>query len=134
MTISEKIDTRGVLRELYEAFARGDIPSVLAALDPQIVWTETAGGPLAGTYTGPNAVLENVFGPLSSEWDEFGVHGDAYICDGDAAVVMGTYHGTHRSTGRRLDARFAHAWEVHDARATRFEQVTDTARWNDAQR
>jgi hypothetical protein len=82
---------------------------VLAAFDPQIVWTETAGGPFAGTYTGPNAVLENVFGPLGSEWDEFVVQPDAYVCDGDSAVVTGTYRGTYRPTGRTLDARFAHA-------------------------
>ena len=134
MTISEQTETGAVLRELYAAFARGDIPSVLAAFDPQIVWTETAGGPFAGTYTGPLAVLENVFGPLGSEWDEFSLQPDAYVCDGDTAVVTGTYRGTHRSTGRALEARFAHAWQLRDRRPARFEQITDTARWNDAQR
>jgi ketosteroid isomerase-like protein len=134
MTISEQTEIRAVLRELYAAFAQGDIPSVLAAFDPQIVWTETAGGPFAGTYTGPNSVLENVFGPLGSEWDEFAVQPDAYVCDGDAAVVTGTYRGTYRPTGRTLEARFAHAWQLRDGRAVRFEQVTDTARWNDTQR
>jgi uncharacterized protein len=134
MTISENAETRTVLRELYAAFARGDIPTVLAGFDPQIVWTETAGGPFAGTYTGPGAVLENVFGPLGSEWDEFAAEPDTYVCDGDSAVVTGTYRGTYRPTGRPLDARFAHAWQLRGGRAIGFEQITDTARWNDAQR
>ena len=134
MSISEQIETRTVLRELYAAFARGDIPAVLAGLDPQIAWTEAAGGPFAGTYTGPGAVLENVFGPLGSEWDEFAAHPDTYVCDGDTAVVTGTYHGRYRPTGRSLEARFAHSWQLLDGRVARFEQFTDTARWNDAQR
>lgn len=134
MSFSEQTQTRAVLHELYAAFARADIPSVLAGFDPQIVWTETAGGPFAGTYTGPTAVLENVFGPLGAEWDEFTVQPDAYVCDGDTAVVTGTYRGTYRPTSRTLQARFAHAWQIRDGRAARFEQITDTARWNDAQR
>jgi len=79
-------------------------------------------------------VLENVFGALGAEWDEFAVQPEAYVCDGDVAVVIGTYRGTYRPTGRALDARFAHAWQLREGRATRFEQVTDTARWNAAQR
>jgi uncharacterized protein len=134
MTTGEQTKTQAVLRELYAAFARGDVPSVLAGFDPQIVWTETAGGPFAGTYTGPHAVLENVFGPLGSEWDAFAVEPDAYVCEGETAVVLGTYRGTHRPTGRDLEARFAHAWQLRDGRVARFEQITDTARWNDAQR
>jgi uncharacterized protein len=134
MTTGEQTQTSAILHELYAAFARGDIPAVLAAFDPQIVWTETAGGPFAGTYTGPNAVLENVFGPLGSEWDGFAVQPEAYVCEGDAAVVIGSYRGTYRPTGRTLQARFAHAWELRDGRAARYEQITDTARWNDTQR
>ena len=134
MAISEQTEIRAVLRELYAAFSRADIPSVLAGLDPQIMWTETAGGPFAGTYTGPNAVLENVFGSLGSEWDDFIVQPDAYVCEGDSAIVIGTYRGTYRLTGRILEARFAHAWQLRGGRAARFEQITDTARWNDAQR
>jgi hypothetical protein len=33
-----------------------------------------------------------------------------------------------------LEARFAHAWQLRDGRAIGFEQITDTARWNQAQR
>ncbi len=133
MTTSAQTEISAVLHDLYAAFGRGDIPAVLANLDPEIAWTETAGGPFAGTYTGPNAVLENVFGPLGGEWDEFSVQPETYVCDGDTAVVLGTYRGVFRPTGRALDARFAHAWQLRDGRAARFEQITDTALWNAAQ-
>ena len=131
MTTTEH-STHAVLEGLYQAFADGDVPTVLAAFDPQIEWTEAAGGPMAGTYTGPDAVVENVFGPLATEWDGFVVGAEEYVCDGDRGVVLGTYRGRHRATGRTLEARFAHAWLLRDGRAVRFEQIADTALWGAA--
>lgn len=43
--------------KLYEAFGRGDVPAVLAALDTEIEWTEAEGFPTGGTYKGHDAVL-----------------------------------------------------------------------------
>jgi ketosteroid isomerase-like protein len=131
VTTSERTETRALLQNIYRAFAQGDISSVLAAFDPQIEWTEATGGPFAGTYTGPNAVVENVFGPLATEWEDFAVQPDDFVCSGDTGVVIGTYHGRYPTTGRTLTARFAHAWHLRDGRAVRFEQITDTVRWHD---
>ena len=33
------------LKSLYEAFGRGEIPTVLAAMHPQIEWREAEGNP-----------------------------------------------------------------------------------------
>ncbi|MFN2511471.1 MAG: nuclear transport factor 2 family protein [Pyrinomonadaceae bacterium] len=49
------------VRGLYEAFAKGDVPTVLAFLDANIAWTQAEGFPYAGTYNGPNAMLERCF-------------------------------------------------------------------------
>ncbi len=59
------------INKLYAAFASGDIPTVLAAFAPDIHWTEAEGFPYGGTYVGPDAVLQNVFMKLGSEWDGF---------------------------------------------------------------
>lgn len=50
-----------VIREMYSAFSRADVASVLAALAPQVVWIEAEGFPSAGRYTTPDAVLHKVF-------------------------------------------------------------------------
>jgi 2-(1,2-epoxy-1,2-dihydrophenyl)acetyl-CoA isomerase len=47
-------------------------------------------------------------------------------------VVTGSYRGTARSTGRRLDTGFAHTWTVVDGKVTSLVQVTDAAAWRDA--
>ena len=48
---------------LYEAFAKGDAPTVLGAMDPGIEWTEAEHGAFwpGHSFIGPEAVLEGVF-------------------------------------------------------------------------
>ena len=36
-----------LIRNLYEAFAKGDVPAVLAAMSPDIVWNEAENYPYA---------------------------------------------------------------------------------------
>ena len=34
-----------VVRSMYEAFASGDMPTVLGLLDPEVLWCEAEGSP-----------------------------------------------------------------------------------------
>jgi ketosteroid isomerase-like protein len=62
-----------VIRNIYGAFARGDVPAVLEALDAKIEWREadnflySDGNP----YVGPQAILDGVFMRLGRDWDGF---------------------------------------------------------------
>ena len=51
------------VKSLYEAFANGDVPTVLAAMDNDIEWNEAEGNPydLGHPFVGPSAVVEGVF-------------------------------------------------------------------------
>ena len=60
-----------LIRGVYDAFARGDISAVLAAFMPETEWTEAEGFPYAGTYKGPDAILQGVFMRLGTEWDRY---------------------------------------------------------------
>jgi ketosteroid isomerase-like protein len=118
--------TVDVIRNVYGALARGDVPAVLAALDPAIRWTEAEGFPYGGTYIGPDAVLEGVLTRLGTEWDGFQAIPDEFIDGGDAIVALGFYRGTYRATGRSMRAAFAHVWHVRDNKAVKFVQYVDT--------
>jgi ketosteroid isomerase-like protein len=37
-----------IIQSLYQSFASGDVPAVLAQFDGNITWTESDGFPLAG--------------------------------------------------------------------------------------
>ena len=114
------------VRGVYQAFAEGDIPTVLGLLRADVEWTEAEGFPYGGTYRGPEAVLNGVFMRLGTEWEGFAAVPDEFIDGGDAIVVLGKYSGTYKATGKSFQANFAHVWKLEDGKAIRFIQFVDT--------
>ncbi len=115
-----------LVRGVYDAFAKGDVPAVLGFLSPDVKWTEAEGFPYGGTYVGPQAVLEGVFMRLGTEWDGFAAVPGEFINGGNAVVALGQYSGTYKATGKSFRANFAHVWEVQEGKAVRFTQYVDT--------
>ena len=115
------------VRGLYEAFAKGDVPAVLAALDDNVEWTEADGFPHGGTYIGPDAVVDGVFARIGSEWDPFVADMKEFLDAGDNVVAIGRYRGTHKPTGGSLDSEAAVVWTLRDGKVIRFRQYVDTA-------
>ncbi len=117
-----------IIRGLYESFARGDVPAVLGAFHDNISWTEAEGFMYGGTYHGPNAVLENVFMKLGTEWEGFAAVPSRIVDGGDGIVAsFGTYSGKYLKTDKSISVPFAHEWEVRDGKIVKFTQYTDTA-------
>lgn len=123
-----------LIKSLYDAFAKGDVPTVLGLFDPQIEWNEADGVRYAdrNPYRGPMAVAEGVFGRIISEVDQFAAVPAAFIDGGDRVVVEGRYKGTVKATGTMLDAQFAHVYTLSGGKIVRFRQYTDTAQWKEA--
>ena len=117
-----------ILRQGYAAFAAGDIPEVLAMFHDNIEWTEPAGHIYAGTSMGADAIVQNVFMPLDTEWDSYLVEPDTFICEGDQVAALGWVSGKYKATGIAFQARFVHWWTMTDGRATRFEAIEDTVK------
>ena len=121
-----------IVRGIYEAFARGDVPAVLGSFDGEIEWYEADGMPYGGVYRGPEAVAANVFGPIVEDVDEFSVNPEELCESGDRVVALGRYRGRAKESGAALDIPFAHAWTVAGGKATRFHQYTDTVMFREA--
>jgi len=114
-------------RRFYDAVARGDVPSVLDSLHPQLRWTEADGFPyFSGTWTSPQEVVEKLLVPLMRDWDGFAAAPQEFLAQDDVVVTFGVYSGTNRATGKAMRAPFAHRWEVRDGRLARFDMFTDT--------
>ncbi len=115
---------------IYEAFGRGDIPAVLAALAADVSWSEAEGNPYQPTgapWVGPEQVMERLFVRLGSEWDGFSAKVEQLHDAGQTVVAEGRYTGTFLATGQALDAQMCHAWTFRDGKVTRFQQYLDTA-------
>ena len=116
---------------MYAAFAKGDIPTVLGALDPSVEWWEAEnfiydeGNP----YVGPDAVLAGVFARIGAEWEGFAVTPKEVLDAGDTIIGHGYYSGTYRQTGKQARAQFAHFFTFRDNKIVKFQQYTDTAQF-----
>ena|SRR5687767_11763771 len=125
-------DNIAYVRSLYEAFGRGDIPTVLAGFADDIEWNEAEGMPYGGQYHGPDAVAENVFGPITSDFDDFDVSPEEILADGDRVVVLLTYTGTAKESGNKLNMPAAHVWKIRNGKMASFRQLADSATLNAA--
>ncbi|MBT8062730.1 MAG: nuclear transport factor 2 family protein [Xanthomonadales bacterium] len=121
------MSNKEIIQGLYQSFAAGDVPAVLSGFADDIEWTESDGFPLKGTYVGPQAVVENVFMRLGEFSDNWSVHVDRYIADGDTVVADGRYCWNHKETGEPCEVRMAHVWTLADGKATSFLQHVDSA-------
>ena len=115
-----------IVRAHYAASAQGNIGEMMAHVSPQVRWTEMAGFPCAGTWVGPQAVIDNVFAVLGKEWIGYRFELQSLIDGGDHIVGVGTYHGSYRATGKDMQARVSHVWKLQEGKIVAFEQFTDT--------
>lgn len=123
-----------VVRDMYEAFAKGDVPAVLAALDPQVEWWEAENFIYAdkNPYVGPNAVLEGVFMRIVQDWEGFEVAPQDVLDAGDTAIGLGHYSGVYKKNSERVKAQFAHIFTIREGKIVKFQQYTDTAQFMNA--
>lgn len=116
-----------IIRGHYAGSDTGDMDAMMAPLTPQTKWTEMAGFPCAGTYTGPGEIIANVFEVLGAEWEGYNFKLERLIDGGDSIVGVGTYSGNYRKTGKSMTARVTHVWDLAEGKVVQFEQFTDTA-------
>jgi ketosteroid isomerase-like protein len=124
-----------ILKDVYDEAAHNDIPGVPAAFAPDIEWREAEGHPYqpdGKTWVGVDAVRENLFMNLDSEWDGFTVSPQAFHDAGDTVVVESRYTGVHNATGKPLDAQACHVWMLARGKVTSFQQYVNTAQLFDA--
>jgi ketosteroid isomerase-like protein len=124
-------DNAAVVRSMYDAFGRGDVPAVIGALDPEVEWLEAENFLYAdrNPYVGPQAVLDGVFMRLGAEWDGFAVAPAEIFATGDTVISHGHYSGAYKKTGVRIRAQYAHFFTFRAGKVVKFQQYTDTAQF-----
>jgi ketosteroid isomerase-like protein len=105
------------LRGAYRDFNAGKPETALAMADENVGWT-------IGTFTGPQAVGEQVFAPIPQNFDEFVCSPENFDDRGDTVVVTGRFSGKNKS-GANLDAAFTHTFEFKDGKIVRFNHEVD---------
>jgi ketosteroid isomerase-like protein len=116
-------------KDIYAAFGRGDIPTLLAGFDPQIEWRQAEGNPYqpgGAPWVGPQTVLEKLFMRIAAEWEGFTVTPRTFHDAGESVVMEGRYTGLYKPTGKSIDAQMCHVLQFRDGKLVRFQQYVDT--------
>jgi len=122
-----------LVKEAYSHFATGNVPAVSAMFDTAIEWHECKGMPFVkgdGIYTGPEAIVTNVFMNLPVSFDGFNIAVSEVFGVDDKVVMVGYYQGTNKATGNTFKANATHVWTVKEGKLVRFFQAVDTATIN----
>ena len=122
-----------LVKQAYSHFATGNVPGVLAMFDPSIKWLECKGMPFVkddGIYTGPEAIVTNVFMNLPVFFDGFNIAVTEIFGADDKVVMVGYYQGTNKATGNAFKANATHVWTIKDGKLVHFFQAVDTAAIN----
>ncbi len=124
-----------IIDGLYKAFGEGDIPSVLEAMDKEIIWNEAEGNAYAdgNPYIGPEAILNGVFARVGAEHEYFKLE-DIQLHEMSNNKVLATlrYDAKFKETGKTYNAQVAHLWILKDGKISAFQQYVDTKKLNDA--
>jgi ketosteroid isomerase-like protein len=113
-----------VVRRLYEA--RGNPEVIRQVLAITVRWEVVDGFPYGGVYVGLDSVLNDFFGRLFTDFDEFVANGSEFFESGEHIIALGNYAGRVRRSGKKFTARFAHVWTLQDGRIVRLQQCADT--------
>ena len=121
-----------VVKALYAAFGRGDVPSVVELLHPTVNWREAQSSPYQPSgegWVGPDAVVSHLFVPMGEDWAHFEVRPTLFHEAGQVVTVEGRYSAEHAQSSESLDCQFCHVWTVRDGKIVKFQQYMDTARF-----
>lgn len=113
-----------VVGGLYEAFARGDVASILAALDENIDWKAPRNLPHGGEFRGRDAV-GRFFQGIGEHWNDLKVEVEQMLSSGERVVVLVRAAGQLRASGEQTGYTAAHAWTVSGVTPVRFVEYVD---------
>lgn len=103
-----------LVKNLYDAFSRGDVSTVLEGMSPDIHWHQAESNsymPSGEAWIGPRSILNNLFMRLDTEWERFAIHPKLFHDAGVSEIVEARYSGRYK--------------------ATQFQQYVDTATFQD---
>jgi ketosteroid isomerase-like protein len=117
----------------YEAFSRGEIQSVFAVFNENILWHVPGRGPLSGDYRG-HAEVQGFFAHfIKLSGGTFRIQVDDVMAKGDRVAVFCTQ--TAQRGGRSWSSSQVEVWTVKDGRAIVFwqyqgDQQTEDEFWS----
>jgi uncharacterized protein len=120
-----------IVRRFYDGLSAPDLIKDL--FSPTISFEIVPGFPYSETYVGWNSVMQNFFGSLLQDFEDWRTEMSEIFEAGDRVVALGTYSARAKATGKAFTARFTHVWTLEDGLIVRLQQCADTVQLAQAQ-
>jgi ketosteroid isomerase-like protein len=123
------------IKDIYAAFGRGDIATILAGLTDDVSWEFEAPRELSwsGIRHSPQET-EGFFAGIAAEHVDPHLEMTEFFSSGDAVAAFGRYQATVRATGIRVDTPVAHYFRFRNGKISRYINVINSAAFVEAGR
>ena len=117
-----------VVKGIYAAFGRGDLPGVTDALaeDVEWRWYGPSSIPFEGSWDGRAGATEWL-SMVASMLEFHAWEQREFYAQGDTVVVLGYEEVTVKATDRRYEQQWVQFLTLRDGKIVRFRQFSDTA-------
>lgn len=122
-------DNTAQVHALYDAFGRGEVAAILAALDPSIEWISSTNAetiPWHGRYFGLEGAA-SFFKALTDHLDFEAFEPRQFLAAESTVTVLGRTLARVKGTGKTFDSEWAHVFAFKDGKLERFQEFYDTA-------
>lgn len=123
----EIIDNKQVVIDFYEAGARGDMDTCFSLIADDITWTNIGSTKFSGTFTGKQALMEQLLGPLFGQL-KAGIAStiEALIAEGDIVVAL-TKGQAETHDGTPYNNTYCQVIRIADGKIAEVNEYMDTA-------
>jgi uncharacterized protein len=123
------------VKDIYAAFGRGDIATILGSLTDDVSWEFEAPRELSwsGIRRSPQEAA-GFFAGLAAEHANPNLEMTEFFSTDDAAAAFGRYQATVKATGVRVDTPVAHYFKFRGGKVARFINLTNSGAFIEANR
>lgn len=109
-----------VIRNAYDDFAKGNVPSVFAVFDPSITWHVPGHGPLSGDYTGHDQIDAFFQRTMQLSDGTFRIEVHNVLGEDDLVVALVTVLA--KRNGSSASFPDVHVWRMRNGKAIEFRE------------
>jgi ketosteroid isomerase-like protein len=123
------------IKDIYAAFGRGDIATILASMTDDVSWEFEA--PAAISWSGIRHTPKEAagfFAGIAAEHEDPNLEMTKFFSTSDAVAAFGRYQATVKATGIRVDTPVAHYFQFRDGKIARYMNIINSAAFLEAGR
>ena len=119
-------ENKQIVLDFYDAGARGDMDACFALLADDITWTNIGSTKFSGTYSGKQALVEDLLGPLFAQL-KAGIASSIERLTAESDIVVAQTSGAAETIdGVPYNNSYCQVIRVHDGKIAEVKEYFDT--------